>query len=44
LHNEWRIAVKRVDGGIFSYFANHTLKQGDEIELMPPLGSFHFTA
>jgi ring-1,2-phenylacetyl-CoA epoxidase subunit PaaE len=40
LHNEWRIAVKRVDGGIFSIFANHTLKQGDEIELMPPLGHF----
>jgi len=40
LHNEWRIAVKRVDSGIFSMFANHTLKQGDEIELMPPLGHF----
>ncbi len=40
LHNEWRIAVKKVDGGIFSAFANHTLKQGDEIELMPPLGHF----
>ena len=23
LHNEWRIAVKKVDGGIFSVFANH---------------------
>ena len=40
LHNEWRIAVKKVDGGIFSMFANHTLQQGDEIELMPPLGHF----
>lgn len=40
LHNEWRIAVKRVDSGMFSVFANHTLKQGDEIELMPPLGHF----
>ncbi|HEX5155531.1 MAG TPA: 2Fe-2S iron-sulfur cluster-binding protein [Parafilimonas sp.] len=40
LQNEWRIAVKRVDGGIFSIFANHILKQGDEIELMPPLGHF----
>jgi len=41
LHNEWRIAVKKVDGGIFSEFANHILKAGDTIELMPPLG--HFT-
>jgi ring-1,2-phenylacetyl-CoA epoxidase subunit PaaE len=40
LHNEWRIAVKKVDGGLFSMFANHTLKAGDEIELMPPSGHF----
>lgn len=40
LNNEWRIAVKKVDGGIFSAFANHTLQTGDEIELMPPLGHF----
>jgi ring-1,2-phenylacetyl-CoA epoxidase subunit PaaE len=40
LNNEWRIAVKKVDGGIFSAFANHTLQAGDEIELMPPLGHF----
>ncbi len=41
LHNEWRIAVKKVDGGIFSEFANNILKEGDTIELMPPMG--HFT-
>ncbi|MEP6465388.1 MAG: 1,2-phenylacetyl-CoA epoxidase subunit PaaE [Parafilimonas sp.] len=40
LHNEWRIAVKKVDGGIFSMFANHTLQTGDEMELMPPVGHF----
>jgi ring-1,2-phenylacetyl-CoA epoxidase subunit PaaE len=40
LHNEWRIAVKKVDGGLFSMFANHTLNAGDEIELMPPSGHF----
>lgn len=40
LHNEWRIAVKKIDGGIFSMFANHTLEAGDEIELMPPVGHF----
>src|SRR5438552_516670 len=40
LHNEWRIAVKKVDGGIFSEFANHILQAGDTIELMPPMGHF----
>jgi ring-1,2-phenylacetyl-CoA epoxidase subunit PaaE len=41
LHNEWRIAIKKVDGGIFSAFANQQLQPGDTIEIMPPLG--HFT-
>ena len=41
LQNEWRIAVKKVDGGVFSEFANHVLQAGDMIELMPPMG--HFT-
>jgi ring-1,2-phenylacetyl-CoA epoxidase subunit PaaE len=40
LHNEWRIAVKKVDGGIFSEFANHILQAGDTLELMPPMGHF----
>src|SRR5438045_6448497 len=40
LHNEWRIAVKKVDGGIFYEFANHILQAGDTIELMPPMGHF----
>jgi ring-1,2-phenylacetyl-CoA epoxidase subunit PaaE len=40
LENEWRIAVKKVDDGIFSQHALHALKPGDEIELMPPMGSF----
>ncbi|MCF3935404.1 2Fe-2S iron-sulfur cluster-binding protein [Acuticoccus sp. M5D2P5] len=37
---EWRIAVKRVDGGLFSAFANATLKAGEIIEVMPPAGRF----
>jgi ring-1,2-phenylacetyl-CoA epoxidase subunit PaaE len=41
LHQEWRIAVKKVEGGIFSEFANHTIRAGDTIEIMPPIG--HFT-
>ncbi|HSC38220.1 MAG TPA: 2Fe-2S iron-sulfur cluster-binding protein, partial [Chitinophagaceae bacterium] len=41
--NELRVAVKKVDKGLFSTFANHVLKTGDTIEIMPPTGRF-FTA
>ena len=39
--NELRVAVKKVDGGIFSSFANSILKAGDELEVMPPTGKFN---
>jgi ring-1,2-phenylacetyl-CoA epoxidase subunit PaaE len=38
--NEWRIAVKRIEGGHFSAFANERLKVGDVIDVMPPAGRF----
>jgi ring-1,2-phenylacetyl-CoA epoxidase subunit PaaE len=41
---EWRIAVKRVDDGAFSQFANASLKTGDSIDVMPPDGKFVFEA
>ncbi|MDB5232939.1 MAG: phenylacetate-CoA oxygenase/reductase, PaaK subunit [Chitinophagaceae bacterium] len=41
LENEWRVAIKKVEGGLFSTFANEQLKPGDIIEVMPPMGSFH---
>ena len=37
---ELRVAIKRINGGIFSTWANSTLKPGDMIEVMPPHGSF----
>lgn len=37
---EWRVAIKRVEGGLFSHFANERLAAGDSIELMPPAGRF----
>lgn len=40
LHNEWRVAVKKVDGGLFSTYANDGLKKGDTLELMAPMGHF----
>lgn len=37
---EMRIAVKRVEGGLFSAFANERLAAGDIVEVMPPAGRF----
>src|SRR3954451_10512666 len=36
-----RIAVKRNPGGIFSQWANESLKVGDVVEVMPPMGHFN---
>lgn len=41
LDEEWRVAIKQTDGGRFSSFANHSLKQGDILEVMPPMGNFY---
>lgn len=38
---EWRVAIKQVDGGLFSTFANNDLKKGDELEVMTPSGNFY---
>ena len=37
---ELRIAVKKVDGGVFSRFANEVVKPGDRIDVMTPQGRF----
>ncbi|HEV2078787.1 MAG TPA: 1,2-phenylacetyl-CoA epoxidase subunit PaaE [Allosphingosinicella sp.] len=37
---ELKVTVKRIAGGVFSNWANDNLKQGDTVEVMPPLGSF----
>jgi ring-1,2-phenylacetyl-CoA epoxidase subunit PaaE len=41
LDNEWRVAIKKVDRGLFSTFANEHLKKGDFLEVMPPIGKFY---
>ena len=38
--NQLKVAIKKVDGGLFSTFANTELKAGDELEIMPPSGRF----
>lgn len=37
---ELRVAIKRVDGGLFSGFVNEGLGVGDTVEVMPPEGRF----
>jgi ring-1,2-phenylacetyl-CoA epoxidase subunit PaaE len=39
--NEWRVAIKKVEGGLFSSLANEQLKKGDVLEVMPPVGKFY---
>src|SRR6476659_7854364 len=41
LDNEWRVAIKKQEGGLFSGFANERLKKGDVLEVMPPVGKFY---
>ena len=38
---ELRVAIKKVDGGRFSTYANERLKVGTELEVMTPMGNFH---
>jgi len=41
LENEWKVAVKKAEGGLFSAYANELLKPGDVLEVMQPLGHFY---
>lgn len=41
LEGEWQVAVKQVPGGLFSTYANQTLKPSDVLEVMPPMGNFY---
>lgn len=41
LEHKWQVAVKKIDGGLFSTFVNETLKAGDTLEVMPPDGRFY---
>ena len=40
LSGELRVAIKQVEGGIFSSWANTELKAGDILDAMPPMGNF----
>ena len=36
----WKVAIKKIDEGRFSSYANDELKVGDTLEVMPPNGRF----
>lgn len=44
LDNEWKVAVKEIKNGQFSSYANRSLKVGDILEVMPPMGNFTIKA
>lgn len=38
--NELAVAVKEIENGLFSGFANKSLKAGDQLDVMAPMGNF----
>lgn len=42
--NELSVLIKEIKEGKFSHYANNTLKAGDEIEVLPPIGNFTISA
>src|SRR5262245_60120405 len=43
LDKKWKVAIKKVESGLFSSFANDQLKRGDLLEVMEPVGKFYTT-
>ena len=41
-HNEWRVAIKRVEDGMFSQWAHALLRAGETINVLPPDGHFKY--
>jgi ring-1,2-phenylacetyl-CoA epoxidase subunit PaaE len=41
IENKWQVAVKKINGGLFSSFVNDALKSGDFLDVMPPNGEFN---
>ena len=41
LDKKWKVAIKKVEGGLFSSFANENLQEGDELDVMEPVGKFY---
>ncbi len=44
VENEWRVAIKKIEGGKFSTYANESFSEGQFIEVMTPTGNFHLNS
>ena len=40
IENKWQVAVKKINGGLFSTYINDKIKKGDTLEMMAPSGKF----
>lgn len=40
IENKWKVAVKKINEGLFSTFVNEKLKKGDVLDVMAPNGTF----
>jgi len=40
LEKEWKVGIKKIEGGKFSTYANQVLKKGDQLQTMIPDGHF----
>jgi len=43
LEHQLKVAIKKVEGGLFSNYANEVLQPNDVLEVMPPIGRFYTT-
>ena len=41
VENLWKVAIKQLQGGVFSTYANTELQPGEMLEVMPPTGNFY---
>jgi ring-1,2-phenylacetyl-CoA epoxidase subunit PaaE len=41
LDNDLRVAIKKVEGGLFSTYANDVLEVGTQLDVMTPIGRFY---
>lgn len=41
VEDQWKVAVKKISGGLFSSFINESLQKGDRVDVMPPNGVFN---
>lgn len=41
LDKQWKVGIKKIEGGKFSSFANEVLEVGDTLDVMPPDGKFY---